>query len=244
MSINGFDSAVAAKSVGKVYAPTRYINLSNKRDYVVVVHGLGFSKFCVSKTIKALKKKGYVVMYFEYPTRKYPIDVLANEFLAKYIKYNCTDKKKKINFVTHSFGGILVRKYLADNPSIRVGRVVMIAPPNHGSPIIDFFKNNLLFKFLFGPAAQQLGTSKNSYINLFKSRVNYDLGIIAGNRCINPISFFLIREAHDGIVTVNSTKLKGMKEHIIVNSPHLFMLNNELVINQVLNFLEIGCFKK
>ena len=120
----------------------RDIGFNPKLDYVVIVHGLGFSKFFFFKIVKALETKGYKVVYFKYPTRKFTLDILVSEFLGKEIKHKCPDKKKKIHFVSHSFGGIMIRKYLEANPSLRTGRVVMIAPPNHGSEIVDILRNN------------------------------------------------------------------------------------------------------
>ena len=60
--------------------------------------------------------------------------------------------------MTHSFGGILVRAWAADAEPGRVGRVVMLAPPNHGSELSDLIGSSRLLSFLAGPVVRELAT--------------------------------------------------------------------------------------
>ena len=68
----------------------------------------------------------------------------------------------RIHFVTHSLGGILVRSYLKRNPFARLGRVVMLGPPNQGSEVIDHIGSWRIVRELNGPAGKELGTGSAS----------------------------------------------------------------------------------
>ena len=226
-------------------APIKCISSGNKGDYVVLIHGLYKLPFSMRKITKTLDEVGYCVIDFEYESRRYSIDEVATSFLPQFIRKHCIDPKKKINFVTHSVGGLVLRRFLEKNKLLKLGRVVMIAPPNHGSELATFFKKylNFIYKFICGPIGQQLDTGKDSYTNKeLKQNVNFDLGIIAGRGALSPFSYFVINGIHDGMVTIESTKLKGMKDHMIIPASHSLILFFKFTAKKALSFLKNGSF--
>jgi hypothetical protein len=87
----------------------------------------------------------------------------------------------------------------------------------------------------------QLSTKDSSVPNRL-GEADFEVGIIAGKRTVNPILSTLLEGENDGKVSVDSTKLQGMKDHLVMPVTHPFMMKNNNVIYQVQYFLENGCF--
>lgn len=211
----------------------------NNKEYVVLLHGIARTSRSMKKLEKHFESKGYRVINVNYPSSKYPLDQLV-DFVHQVIQSEYKDNAK-IHFVGYSMGNLLIRGYLQKYRPSNLGRVVMIAPPNQGSKVADFHKNNFLYKLIFGPAGQQLITTQES-IKFLLGEVNYELGVIAGDRTLDFFSSFILGETNDGKVTVESTKLEGMHDHIIVHATHTFIMKNKEVIKQTQYFIDHGMF--
>ena len=163
--------------------------------------------------------------------------------MKKAVAENCADPDKKINFVTHSLGGILVRDFLARNEVQNLGRVVMFAPPNRGSELADFLGKCRLLRFIFGPALVELGTDVKSVPRNLPPP-DFALGVIAGNRSWNPIFAKIIPGADDGKVAVAATKLEKMADFVEVRSSHTFIFNSKTNLDFAKNFPRIRIVRK
>jgi hypothetical protein len=214
---------------------------SGAQKEVILLHGLCRTSRSMLKMERALTEAGYKARNVNYPSRTAPIQKLADDAIGKAVADYEQDGTVKINFVTHSLGGILVRSYLARHTIPNLGRVVMLAPPNQGSEIVDKLGRLFLFKWLNGPVGNELGTDKNSTPNKL-GPANFPVGIIAGDRSINWINSLLIPGSDDGKVSVERTKLAGMSDHIVIHTTHPFIMKNREAIRQTIQFLRAGRF--
>lgn len=195
------------------------------------------------KIEKTLKIAGYDVFNCSYPSRKKTIELLSAPSIEQAIEY-CYEnfQPRRIHFVTHSMGGILIRFYLAQHKINNLGRVVMLAPPNAGSELVDRLSRYQLFTLINGPAGKQLGTDASSLPNSL-GPVDYEVGIIAGNKSFNLLSLGLIPGENDGKVSTQSARLEGMTDYIVLPYTHTFMMNRPQVIEQTILFLQQGRFR-
>jgi triacylglycerol lipase len=222
-------------------SPAVFPNGRFKSENVILLHGLCRTGRSMVKMQHALAAAGYTVLNLDYPSRKALIPKLADDAIGKAISQCRQNGATKIDFVTHSMGGILVRSYLARYAVPDLGRVVMIAPPNQGSEVVDKLGGFELFKWINGPAGNELGTDKDSLPNRL-GPANFPVGIVAGDRSINWINSLLIPGPDDGKVSVTRAKLAGMRDFIVIHSAHPFIMRNSEAIRQTIAFLQNGEF--
>ena len=211
--------------------------LSTENRCIIMLHGLGRSANSLWIAEQFFTARDYEVHRLAYPSTKKDLDQLGEQ-IRREAQGLCSTTP---NFLTHSMGGIILRVIKSTHPDFAVARVVMLGPPNHGSEIVDEWGDWKLFVQLNGPAGARLG--RDGIVTELPN-VDFDLGIIAGSRSLNPYYSHLITGQDDGKVSIEATKVAGMKDHIVLPVTHTFMMNSGEVLNQALHFFQNGYFRK
>lgn len=213
-----------------------------QRDGVVLLHGVARTSRSCRKLQRAIEASGFATLNLGYDSRRKSLEALAEDIRPEIGRF-AEDVEGSLHFVGHSMGGLLTRVYLAKYRPDRLGRVVMLGTPNGGSEIADRLQGFALYRAYFGPAGQQLTTRRDAATETLLPAVSYPVGIIAGNRSVDPVSSaFLLPRPNDGRVAVANTRLEGMIDHVVVAASHPWLLQNASAIDQTIAFLRHGRF--
>ncbi|MDV7341743.1 hypothetical protein RYZ26_19235 [Terasakiella sp. A23] len=202
---------------------------------VILVHGLCRTKGAFYKMRKMLQEKGFSVQAINYPSTQQSTDKFVEQL------NNLLSSLRgiaKVSFVTHSLGGIIVRKALSEKrdwmEKLDIGDVIQIAPPNRGARIANSFKDISLFQWGAGPAGTELANGFD--IDVPKTCANFH--VIAGGtgtkRGFNP---FLGCD-NDGLVAIEETALTFPHAQHQFHAPHTLLINNPetlALVNHVIN---------
>ena len=207
-------------------------------EAVVLVHGLGRTATSMILLEQRLVQEGFRVARVGYDSRgsdfAEQIGAVTDTVAA------CCAQSSRIHFVGHSLGGLLIRGYLARTRPDRLGRVVLLAPPSAGSFLVDRLQEIPMALDALGPVDSALGTDSTD-IPATLPPPDYEIGIIAGNRSINPIGTLTIPGPDDGVVGVEETRIKGVPI-VVLPVTHTFIMNNPRTARAVVHFLRTGNF--
>ncbi|MEL7238923.1 MAG: alpha/beta fold hydrolase [Planctomycetota bacterium] len=213
------------------------------RETVVCVHGLMRSRDSMEPMAAHLRGAGYRVLNIGYASTRGTVDDHART--VETVLYH-GPQLKSTHWVGHSLGNLIARRYEKrrhedglhqDHTMPRLGRVVMLAPPNQGSKLATRLKDNPLFHVIDGPAGQLIAEWKHLAATLATPT---DVGVVAGryDGFTNP----LLRETGDLVVSLEETKLPGMRDFAVVPHSHSFIMARSDVMKLTATYLKTGRF--
>lgn len=208
---------------------------------VIVLHGILRTRASMQGLAQFLKDQEFDVLNLNYASTHYPLEQLIDQIHPE-INAFINTLSGLVHFVGYSMGGLLIRAYLKKYRPTRLGRIVLVATPNQGSELADYLSRFWLYKKIFGPAGQQLITNQSAFKDQF-AEVDFESGMIAGNRPLSFITSYIIGKSNDGEVSVQSTQLEGAQDHIVLPYNHLFFPKKKKMWHQVCHFLQFGQFE-
>lgn len=185
------------------------------------------------------EEAGFISTSIGYDSTSHSLDEIVREVDGG-LRECCADAAR-LHFVTHSLGGIVLRAWVVREGPDRVGRAVMLSPPNRGSEWVDRLGS---LAFLLGPTGSRLGTDAGSTPHRLNELgpVSFELGVIAGDSNFNLLGSWVLEGPDDGTVSVASTRLDGMRDFLVLPVSHSFMMYDPEVARQAIHFIETGAF--
>lgn len=209
-------------------------------ETVVLVHGFSKNGDSMVHIGEYLAQYGYEFVSVDYPSSEVSVEQ-ALAMMHQQLQ-GCCEGSRKVHYVGHSFGGLLIRAYLADHGQADLGKVVLIATPNQGSEFVNAINRVPGHKRMFGPMLPEMSTDGDGFPSQLPGP-EYPVGVIAGNRTHNPLGWLLLPGDDDGAVSVASTRLEGMDDFLVVPANHHWLRRDPRVLEEVLHFIQRGYFK-
>lgn len=203
---------------------------------VVLLHGLCRGWHAMQPLARALQKNGFSTLNLPYPSTRLPIEILASRVRGQVEKIAGDGP---VHFITHSLGGILIRKLLDEGVPWDTGRIVMLAPPNQGSEIVDWSRRHPLLHRVLGPAGRALG-SDGMPSTLPDLPAGIQAAVIMGNRPTLPFFQHLLAPENDGIVSTAKGDIAGLCGFSVIQADHTFIQMHPEAIRLSLHFLKTG----
>ena len=229
-----------------LYTYAQYLrsSTSTRNECVILLHGLLRSAASMSLIEYDLIQEGYDVINIDYASTRSSIPGVAEDEVAAAVALARDQGYKRIHFVSHSLGALVIRTYLQEHSLPEGSRIVMLAPPNQGSELADWvYAKFPRLSRIAGPAAKQLGTRNRSYASNLNP-INGQIGVIIGSESWNPLFSKILPGSDDGAVSVERAKLKEMRDFMVAPCNHTTIILNRQVRLQVVHFLQVGYFLK
>jgi pimeloyl-ACP methyl ester carboxylesterase len=199
-------------------------SMDNQSEKVVLVHGFGAKHAVMWPLAFRLRAQGFCVLNWNYLSLFAAIETHANrlcEFLATQL-----EQVPRVHIVAHSMGSIVTRAAINQISFSNLGRIVLLAPPNAGSPIARFA--SFFVGRLFTPT-RELSDRKSSYVNQMKQQTELEIGILAAR--------------YDILVPPRNTHLLGERMHQTLFATHNSLLFSHALSRKIARFLRTGDFE-
>ncbi|NDC62515.1 MAG: alpha/beta hydrolase [Planctomycetia bacterium] len=194
-------------------------------ECVSLVHGFLANSLMLSLLGRRLRRRGYGTSAWGYRNMCCSIRVHARRFAEALKALDAQPDVASIHLVTHSMGGIIARAALELFRPVKLGRFVMLAPPNRGSFVAAAAAGVL--GGVFRPVAE-LSTAEDSFVNSLGMPHGVDVGVIAAGR--------------DALVTEQSTHPDVPHAHVTLPCMHSSLLFRRDTADLVASFLARGDF--
>ena len=204
-------------------------------DTVVLVHGLWLRGLAMELMRRRVARGGYRALAYSYPTMRLTLSENA-ERLARYLREL---NASRLHLVGHSLGGLIALRTIDLATALPPGRIVLV-----GTPVVGSYAARRLERLPAGRTV--LGRSLAEWLGSPRPMPTpaRETGVIAGSIAIGMGRIVAPRLPlpNDGAVTVEETRLAGMRDHIVLPVSHSGMLISRAVARQICAFLRDGAF--
>ena len=205
-------------------------------ETVVFVHGLYMTGLELGLLRRRVEAAGFATQRYQYHSLLRSVDENAM-LLADHLK---GVEAEQLHLVGHSLGGMVILRMFQRGVTLPSGRVIFMGSPVRGSLAAQNLRDKG-WGFLLGRSGPEGLTVPHSA----EWKESRELGVIAGTHqfSLNPFRP-AIPTPHDGMVSVEETRIAGAKDSIELHLAHTTMLFSEKLADQVSAFLREGQFKR
>jgi pimeloyl-ACP methyl ester carboxylesterase len=206
-------------------------------ETVVLVHGLWMRGWVMALLGLRLRRCGFHVVAFSYPSVRCSLSQNARRLS----RFAADIAGRRLHFVGHSLGGLVVLQMLAEFPQARSGRVVLMGTPYRTSHSARRMARTALGRGMIGRGLAGLAQWLEQKAHV--GTVGCEVGAIAGCRGIGFGRLLGgLPRPNDGVVSVDETRVPGALDHTVLKVSHSGMLVSAAVARQVCAFLKDGHF--
>lgn len=215
----------------------------SRRDGVVLLHGHRGILRAMRVLERSIERAGYRIASPNYPSTTLTLAGIVDH-VEPSIRTFAASVEGQVHIVGHSLGGLITRALLHRAKLPNLGRVVMLSTPHEGSEWADLVVKLRLHPLILGPVGAHLITARAQDDADMLGDIDYPVGIIAGDTPLRKAIPSVIARPNDGTVSVASTQVAGMADHIVLPVTHATMPINKVVQRQTLAFLQHGKFDR
>ena len=213
-----------------------------RAETVILLHGLGEGRDSMQPLAAHLRRSlDATVLTFGYASVRADIDAHGRALAAV---VSGLPAAKRISFVGHSLGNLVVRRWMAIAPRAdlaRVHRMVMLGPPNQGSDLARMAAR------IWGVADTAEGAARDLLVEWPRVAPGLAVpacpfGIVAGGKGDEAGFSTLLAGDDDAVVRVAETHLPGADDFLLVPVHHAAMMRHPAVQRATHDFLTTGRF--
>lgn len=208
------------------FVPHEMRSTTAAREHVVLVHGLLRTPRSWTTLRRHLEREGYSTGVFGYPSLAGRFELHGRRLARELLRLDSGRDFARVHLVGHSLGNLVIRAALAERPPRKLGRVVMLVPPNRGSPV-----------------ARKLARWLGELVPVLR-QLSDEPGSDAHRLAVPRMEAGVIAARFDHVVARSSTHLPGEADHLLVSALHGFVMYQPPVQRAIVAFLRDGRFPR
>lgn len=210
-------------------------------ECVVILPDLYYRHSSPSLLANYLKNLGYTVITIQYPELDYSVPSLSEKVVAGQVAAGCPSHVAKVHYVGYLLGNVVLRQYLFDHADMRLGRVLLLEPPNKDTAKDDpRIARHPVYQAYF---TDQKKIAKPDTRPDMEERVDYEPGVIlanaryAGNKKLFS-TMQKMQKMRKSASSGRKMKIPGLGDMIYVHALPQFAITRKEVIFQSAYFVQ------